>query len=127
MNPPRRLTNDEAYDEPTAWTPDSKAVLFTSDRNGRLGIFKQGISQDTAEPVVTGPQDAIFPRLSADGAPILYVEVPKAAIGSSTPFRLMRIPATGGVAQFCWRRETGGSTVALAPGKPLRGDRGEQG
>src|SRR5208337_3249582 len=34
MNPPRRLTNDEAFDQPTAWTPDSKAVLFISNRNG---------------------------------------------------------------------------------------------
>ena len=57
MKPPRRLTNDEAYDYPTAWTPDSKAVLFASNRNGTVGIFKQGISQETSEPVVTGPQD----------------------------------------------------------------------
>ena len=68
MNPPRRLTNDEAFDEPMAWTPDSKAVLFESNRNGTWGIFKQGISQDTAEPVVTGPQDVGF-RASAPMAP----------------------------------------------------------
>ena len=77
MNPPRRLTNDEAYDEPTAWTADSKAVLFTSNRNGTWGIFKQGISQETAEPVVTGPQDVSLPRLSPDGAWILYLEIPR--------------------------------------------------
>jgi eukaryotic-like serine/threonine-protein kinase len=82
MNPPRRLTNDEASDMPAAWTPDSKAVLFMSDRNGTWGIFKQGISQDTAEPVVTGPQDAYFPRLSPDGAWILYYK--------------LRIPGQGG-------------------------------
>ncbi len=41
MNPPRRLTNDEANDEPYAWTPDSEAVLFSSDRNGTFSIFKQ--------------------------------------------------------------------------------------
>jgi Tol biopolymer transport system component len=52
MSPPRRLTNDEASDEPYAWMPDSKAVLFSSDRNGTWGIFKQQISQDTAESVV---------------------------------------------------------------------------
>ena len=77
MNPPRRLTNDEALDVPTAWTPDSKAVLFGSNRSGTWGVFKQGISQETAEPLVTGPQDAVRPRLSADGAWILFVELPK--------------------------------------------------
>jgi hypothetical protein len=99
MNPPKRLTNDEALDFPTAWTPDSKAVLFQSDRNGTWGIFKQGISQDTAEPVVTGPQNASGPRLSADGAWILYAEIPK-TVGASTPLRLMRVPVGGGVPQL---------------------------
>jgi eukaryotic-like serine/threonine-protein kinase len=99
MNPPRRLTNDEAIDVPTAWTADSEAVLFMSDRNGVCGIFKQGINQDTAEPVVTGLQSPCFPRLSADGAWILYVESPKATVGPSTPLRLIRIPVSGGVPQ----------------------------
>jgi eukaryotic-like serine/threonine-protein kinase len=100
MNPPRRLTNDEADDNPAAWTPDSKAVLFQSFRNGTGNIFKQGISQDTAEPVVTGPQRLDLPRLSPDGAWILYLESPKRAIGPSTPLRLMRIPVGGGVPQL---------------------------
>jgi eukaryotic-like serine/threonine-protein kinase len=98
LNPPRRLTNDEAFDWPAAWTPDSKSVLFDSNRNGSWGIFKQEIGQDTAEPVVTGPQDTGEPRLSPDGAWILYVELPKT--GSADPSRLMRIPADGGVPQF---------------------------
>jgi len=101
MNPPRRLTNDEAVDQPYAWTPDSKAVLFSSNRNGTWGLFKQGMNQDTAEPVVTGPQDADKPRLSTDGNWILYVQQhPKTAASPSTPLRLMRIPVGGGVAQF---------------------------
>jgi Tol biopolymer transport system component len=100
MSPPRRLTNDEADDSPAAWTPDSKAVLFGSDRNGTQNIFKQELSQDTAEPVVTGQQGAGSPRLSPDGAWILYLEVPKTAIGPSTPRRLMRIRVSGGAPQF---------------------------
>ncbi|HWU37761.1 MAG TPA: hypothetical protein VN203_08890, partial [Candidatus Acidoferrum sp.] len=100
MNPPRRLTNDEAVDLPTAWTPDSKAVLFQSNRNGTWGIFKQGTSQDTAEAVVTGPQNPSSPRLSADGDWILYAETPKTPVAPSTPPRLMRIPVRGGVPQF---------------------------
>jgi serine/threonine protein kinase len=100
MNLPRQLTNDEANDSPSAWTPDSKAVLFASDRNGTQSIFKQGLSQDTAEPLVTGQQGAGSPRLSPDGAWILYLEVPKTALGPSTPRRLMRMPVSGGTPQF---------------------------
>ncbi|MBV9296690.1 MAG: serine/threonine-protein kinase, partial [Acidobacteriaceae bacterium] len=97
MNPPRRLTNDEANDVPYAWMPDSKAVLFYSDRNGTEGVFKQGIGEDGAQPVITGPQQAVFPRLSADGAWILYVARPKGVADTSN--RLMRIPVGGGALQ----------------------------
>ena len=100
MKPPRRLTNDEAEDYPTAWTPDSKAVLFHSNRNGTFGIFKQGISQETSEPVVTGSQDASIPRFSPDSAWILFLEIPRTPANPAPPLRLMRIPASGGVPQF---------------------------
>jgi serine/threonine protein kinase/Tol biopolymer transport system component len=98
MNPPRRLTNDEASDWPTAWTPDSKAVLFLSDRNGRLGVFKQGIGQQMPEVMVAGSQPvADRATVSADGAWLLYHEIPKQA---SSVRRLMRAPLNGGVPQF---------------------------
>ena len=96
-NPPRRLTNDEAYDFPTAWTADSRAVLFISNRNGRSGIFKQQISQDTGEVLVTGPPEVGLPRLSADGAWVLYMESPNTGVGV---LRMMRLPLNGGVPQF---------------------------
>ena len=99
LNPPRRLTNDEANDFPTAWTADSKTLLIRSDRNGGGGIYKQAIGQDTMEPVVAGSQhNTGGARLSADGAWILYREWPKTA-GPSTPIPLMRIPVSGGVPQ----------------------------
>ena len=97
MSPPRRLTNDEALDEPIAWTPDSKAVLFISNRNGTWGLFKQGIGQGSADPIVTGPQDITEAVFSADGAWILYHEIPKQP---STERRLMRVAVNGGVPQF---------------------------
>jgi Tol biopolymer transport system component len=98
MKPPRRLTNDEAFDVPTAWTGDSKAVLFYRDSGPN--IFKQGISQVTSEPVYTGPQDVSTPRLSADGALILFVESRRTLATPAPPDRLMRIPTSGGVPQF---------------------------
>jgi Tol biopolymer transport system component len=100
MSPARRLTNSEAMDIPTAWTADSKAVLFASNRNGTWGIFKQGISQDTAEAVVTGLPNRVFPRVSPDGAWVLYLETPKTTFGPSTALRLMRVSVGGGVPQL---------------------------
>ena len=96
MNPPRRLTNDEGSSSPFAWTPDSRTILLNSDRNGRLSIFKQGIDEDTAELLITGPHDLFGPHVTPDGAWILYLELPKREAGSSQKERLMRIPITGG-------------------------------
>jgi Tol biopolymer transport system component len=98
MKAPRRLTNDEANDVPTAWTPDSKAVLFQSDRNGTWGIFKEQIDANEAQAVIIGQQDAARPRISADGEWILYAETPKGA-DPSTPVRLMRVRIVGGAPQ----------------------------
>ena len=99
--PPRRLTDDEANEVPTAWTSDSTAVLVYSNRNGTSQILKQVIGQEATEAVVTGSQLGLGPaRLSADGAWILYLEAPTTAIGPSTPVRLMRVPVAGGVPQF---------------------------
>jgi serine/threonine protein kinase len=100
MNPPRRLTNDEASDFVTAWTPDSKAVFFVSDRNGTFDLFKQEINQESAESVVAATQGTLGVTqsvLSADGAWILYHEIPRQA---STERRVMRVPVNGGVPQF---------------------------
>jgi Tol biopolymer transport system component len=99
INPPRRLANAETNDVPTAWMPDSKAVLFESDRNGKWSIFKQGISEAAAEPILTGQEAFHNPRVSPNGDWILYAETPKGA-GRSTPDRLMRIPINGGAPQF---------------------------
>jgi DNA-binding winged helix-turn-helix (wHTH) protein/Tol biopolymer transport system component len=97
----RRLTLDESNDGPTAWTPDNNAVLFMSERNGPANIFKQKINEADAEPVVTGPDDELIPRVSPDGKWILYVSTKKwPRMGASEPVRIMRVPVSGGPSQF---------------------------
>lgn len=106
MGPPRRLTNDEAHDWGTAWTADSKAVLFTSDRGGKWGIFKQGIGQSNPEPLIEGREKTELARLSADGAWVLYAET-SATAGSHYPGRrLMRVPVNGGVPKLVFESTT---------------------
>jgi hypothetical protein len=92
---PRRLTFDERMDIPSAWTRDSKAVLFSSDRNGQWGIFKQALDQETAEPVVTGPGNKHDAALSPDGSWILYLQD---VTGGKT--RIMRVPTSGGAPEM---------------------------
>jgi serine/threonine protein kinase/Tol biopolymer transport system component len=97
----RRLTLDDRGDYPAAWTADSKAVLFSSDRNGNFDIFKQALDQRLAEPVVTGPEDQCDPTLTPDGASILYFAQPGGRrLGSLDPVSLSRAPLASGPPQL---------------------------
>jgi DNA-binding winged helix-turn-helix (wHTH) protein/Tol biopolymer transport system component len=109
ISTPTILTPDEWYDFPTAWTPDSKSVLFFSDRDGVFHIFKQAVDQAKPELLVGGNESAVEPRLSADGSMVLYVKnavnsAPEPAgpwhQGGSGMQQVMRVPVGGGPPQL---------------------------
>src|SRR5882762_7026065 len=91
----RRLTLDENQNDPFAWSPDSKAVLFSSNRNGTPQIFKQAIDQPLAEDLMTSAEQLLQPRVTPDGSEILYISTPKSA-DLKTPFSIFAIPIAGG-------------------------------
>ena len=69
---PRSMTSDAQANLPFAWTPDSKAVLFLSNRNGHFDIFKQALDKEEPEGVVVGPEEKLSMRLSPDGSSLIY-------------------------------------------------------
>ncbi|HEV8043160.1 MAG TPA: protein kinase [Bryobacteraceae bacterium] len=91
LNNARRLTLGGS-DYTHAWTPDSQAVVFESQRSGHFNIFKQRLDQRVAEPLVAGTEYAGYGRFSPNGAWLLYF------LGGSKEHqqRLMRMPASGG-------------------------------
>jgi len=102
LGAPYRLTLDENGNLPTAWTPDSKSVLFASNRNGTWKIFKQPIDQATAELIVEG-RNVILPRLNADRSEVLYMDglLPE---NPSAPVSIMRKNLAGGAPQDVLRQ-----------------------
>ena len=91
---PRRLTLDDNENIADAWTADSKAVLFVSNRNGTWKLFKQGIDETTPE-VLTEGRSIATPRLSADGLQVLYLYSSNPE-DVSFPSSLMSKPLAGG-------------------------------
>jgi Tol biopolymer transport system component len=108
LKEPRRLTLEESSDFPSAWTPDSRAVLFQSNRYGTWDIFKQTLDQDAAEPVVSGPDYKDSPVVSPDGSWILYLSMASRGLSTptsrrfstTTPVRVMRVSTSGGAPQL---------------------------
>jgi serine/threonine protein kinase len=100
------LTLNEGRNYPVGWTLDGKAVLVASDHNGKWEIYKQSLDRGAVETVTTpsygtytmagsGVLDNVLPRLSPDGAWVLYLAPPSDELPSA-PARLMRTPINGG-------------------------------
>ena len=99
LGTPQRLTLDERKDYPYSWMPDSKTVIFASDRDGPWHIFKQTIDQTQPELMVGDVDDLGIPRLTPDNTELLYLVIPSRGELSHT-VRIMRVPLSGGAPQF---------------------------
>jgi DNA-binding winged helix-turn-helix (wHTH) protein/Tol biopolymer transport system component len=114
LSTPQRLTIDDWKNIPFAWTPDSKAVIFVSDRDGIFHIFKQQIDKTVPELLVGGKEQANVPRLAPDNSTLLYVIWPKPG-EPAAPARLMRIPLAGGQPQTVLQRQGLGNLQCARP------------
>jgi WD40-like Beta Propeller Repeat len=99
ISTPTRLTLDERQDFPFSWSPDGKSVLFNSDRDGTFHIFRQALDRATPDLLAGGPDQLVTPRLTPDGANILYLVTPKFD-QSANEVRMMRMPLAGGPPQL---------------------------
>jgi Tol biopolymer transport system component len=94
LNNTRRLTlgvSDYAH----AWTPDSQAVVFESQRNGRYNVFEQRLDRSGAEPLVADGQSTSRGRFSPKGDWFFYIAGDK-----TSDWRLMRMAASGGPSEL---------------------------
>jgi eukaryotic-like serine/threonine-protein kinase len=89
----RRLTFIDADEYPHTWTPDSRAIIFESNRNGNFDLFRQEVDQNDARPLVVSKSATVLPHVSPDGRWILYNQRHEAR------WNVMRIPLGGGSAE----------------------------
>jgi Tol biopolymer transport system component len=97
LTAPHRLTLDQNGNIVSAWTPDSRAILFYSNRNGTWTLFRQAIDQVVPE-VVVGGHTMFLPRLNPDGTQILYLTGYKPD-DPARPVQVMKVPLQGGSPQ----------------------------
>jgi DNA-binding winged helix-turn-helix (wHTH) protein/Tol biopolymer transport system component len=111
---PRRLVLDANENFAWAWTADSKAVFFVSNRNGTWKLFKQAIDETSPDVLAEGLSISL-PRLSADGKQVLYLSSSNPE-DASFPAEIMSKPVAGGPARVVIRgKEIGNFQCAMAP------------
>ena len=92
---PHRFTLDNWYNTVGAWTRDSKAILFSTKRNGSWTILKQDIDAKTPETLITGSENYFSPKVSSQGT-LLYTATASPDWARDTTARLMSTPEHGG-------------------------------
>jgi serine/threonine protein kinase/Tol biopolymer transport system component len=100
----RRLTLDDNYNIPSAWTPDSREVLFSSERTSNRVMYRQAIDPGSAAQLVTPSVNTNFylAGLSPDRTGILLEGEPL----DSRKLGLYRVDPKGGAARLLFN--TGG-------------------
>lgn len=88
----RRLIAADRANWPSAWTPDSRALLFHSDRNGNFDVYRRALSDARVEVLAGGSSEQFQGQFGPDGASLLYLEWDPVHPDSG---RLMRAPVSG--------------------------------
>ena len=106
ISPPRPLTSTEGQEWPVTWTPDSREVVFASNRGPKMGFFRYPYGGGEATPIVTGIESGglgnLFGRVTPDGAWLLYEPFPD-GYAPGTLMDLKKVPMTGGTPQVILR------------------------
>jgi Tol biopolymer transport system component len=92
----RHFPLSESSDGAGGWTPDSKAILFSSNRSGHTEIYRQFLDHDIAEPVVTKGYGR-NPQVTPDGKNLLYLGRTEDGVPiTKGPQAVMLVPLIGG-------------------------------
>jgi serine/threonine protein kinase len=96
----RHFPLSESSEGGLGWTPDSKEIIFMSNRAGHYGLYRQSLDQDVAQPILTEGIGRNA-RVTPDGKSIVFLGIGET--GSPLvhgPEPVMQISLTGGRPQF---------------------------
>jgi Tol biopolymer transport system component len=85
-----RLTTDSARDTDPSWSPDERALVFTSERTGRSAVFIKDLVIGKEEPLVPCDESVVVDQWTPDGRFVIFRNLGKAVyamrvVGERTP------------------------------------------
>ncbi|HYT76705.1 MAG TPA: hypothetical protein VEL79_18250 [Vicinamibacterales bacterium] len=76
VGPAENITNNPGYDNQPFFTPDNRAILFTSIRGGtQTDIYRYDLASRTISPVTQTPESEYSPTVMPDGVRISVIRV----------------------------------------------------
>jgi serine/threonine protein kinase/Tol biopolymer transport system component len=125
----RRLTIDDNINIPMAWTPDSREVIFSSQRAATRQIYKQALDRGSAPELMTSSPgtDFFMARLSPDGLWLIL----EGESGAARDMAVYRVAVTGGIPQLlfplegltqCWCTNQAANFCVLGRPDPQRNE-----
>jgi eukaryotic-like serine/threonine-protein kinase len=95
----RHFTESESSELWVDWTPDSRSLIFLSNRSGRPGIYRQSLDAESPDLLVNPQKGLSACCVSPDGRWFIYRVHKGAGQPSSSSEEIMRVPATGGASE----------------------------
>ncbi|MFT4030824.1 MAG: amidohydrolase family protein [Siphonobacter sp.] len=80
---PKQLTDDAYIDMDASWSPDSKQVIYCSDKAGNMDLWLKDIMTGKEHRVLDQPEAVAFPSWSPDGNNIAYYQEGASSYGQS--------------------------------------------
>lgn len=71
---PRQLTFDRRFVSGLAWTADSSAIVFSSDRGGKFSLWRISVAGGQPERLPVGGEDAFSPSIARRGDRLAYAQ-----------------------------------------------------
>jgi len=68
-----RVTNSVAPESYVTWSPDSKTVVYSSERDGAMAVFQYDFAAETETQITRGANFDSLPKFSPDGKMLSFI------------------------------------------------------
>jgi tricorn protease len=90
-----RITNTSGAEDEVAWSPDSRQIVYVSDRDGTPHVYLYDFSTRAESQLTRGPQADTQPQFSPDGKQLAFLRAARQLIVLDMAGKQERVLTTG--------------------------------